>query len=64
MHIGMWFNTWQRAFEPHEPGHGSLHFSLIQATLLGQSAFIVHSGLQFGGDPIYDGRHVHEGEPP
>lgn len=64
MHIGMWFNTWQWAFHPQEPGHGSLHFSLIHATLLGQSALIVHSGLQFGGDPMYDGRHEHEGEPP
>lgn len=60
----MWFKTWQSALEPHEPGHGSLHFSLIHATLLGQSEFIVHSGRQFGGEPTYDGKHVHEGEPP
>jgi len=36
----------------------------MHAKLLEQSALIVHSGLQFGGDPIYDGRHEHEGEPP
>lgn len=64
MHIGMWLNTWQCALKPQEPGHGSLHFSLIQAKLLVQSEFIVHSGLQCGGYPVYDGRHVHEGVPP
>lgn len=49
---------------PHEPGHGSLHFSFIQALLLGHSALITHSGLQFGGVPIYCGKQVHDGYPP
>lgn len=31
LQIGLWFNTWQRAFVPHVPGQGSLHFWLIQA---------------------------------
>lgn len=43
--------TLHLAEKPHEPGQGSRHFSLIHALLLGQSEFIVHSGLQFGGDP-------------
>lgn len=36
----------------------------MQARLLEQSALMVHSGLQLGGDPMYDGRHEHEGAPP
>lgn len=50
--IGMWFITEQRAKAPQEPGQGSLHFSVIHAILLGQSEFIEHSGLQFGGFPM------------
>lgn len=44
--------TLQVADMPHDPGQGSLHFSLIHAKLLKQSEFIEHSGLQFGGVPI------------
>lgn len=50
--IGVWFNTLHSAPVPHDPGQGSVHFSLIQAKLLAQSGFMVHSGLQFGGTPI------------
>ena len=46
---------------PHEPGHGSLHFSLMEARLLLQSEFIEDSGWQFGGDPRYDGKHEQDG---
>lgn len=46
---------------PQEPGHGSLHFSLMQALLLVHSALIVHSGRQFGGDPIYSDKQEQDG---
>jgi hypothetical protein len=49
--FGMWFKTLQFALKPQLPGHGSTHFSRIQARLLEHSEFIWHSGLQFGGDP-------------
>lgn len=52
LHIGIWFITLQMAPIPHDPKQGFLHFSRIHAILLGQSGFIVHSGLQFGGLPI------------
>lgn len=48
---GMWLSTLQTAPTPQEPGHGSLHFSRMQAKLLGHSALKVHSGRQFGGLP-------------
>lgn len=44
--------TLQLASIPHDPGQGSLHFSRIQAKLLGHSEFIEHSGRQLGGLPI------------
>lgn len=50
--IGVWFITSHWAFKPQEPGQGSRHFSFIHALLLGHSELIVHSGRQFGGDPI------------
>lgn len=36
----------------------------MHALSLGQSVFIVHSGRQLGGLPLYCGKHVHEGDPP
>lgn len=51
------------ALIPQEPGHGSRHFSRIQALLLEHSEFIEHSGRQFGGDPVYVWRHEHDGDP-
>lgn len=54
----------QSAPTPHEPGQGSLHFSLIQALLLGHSALMTHSGLQFGGGPVYCGKQEQDGYPP
>lgn len=53
----------QIAFKPQEPGHGSRHFSLMHAWLLGHSELIEHSGLQFGGAPMYVDKHAHD-EPP
>lgn len=63
-HIGVWLITRHSAFDPHNPGHGSLHFWLMQARLLGHSVFEMHSGLQFGGDPINSFRHEQDGESP
>ena len=51
-HAGVWWIILQIAPNPQEPGHGSLHFSFMHALLLGQSGFMVHSGLQFGGLPM------------
>lgn len=49
---------------PQDPTQGSPHFSFIQAMLLGHSAWTIHSGLQFGGLPIYDDKHEQDGEFP
>jgi hypothetical protein len=49
--IGVWLMTLHLAPAPHDPGQGSLHFSRIQAKLLGHSELMVHSGLQLGGLP-------------
>jgi hypothetical protein len=51
------------ALKPQDPRQGSLHFSLIQALLLGHSELIKHSGRQLGGDPMYVAKHEHEGDP-
>jgi len=64
LHIGEWLTTWHSAFGAHEPGHGSLHFILEQAKLYEHSLLVIHSGLQFGGDPIKLGRHEHDGDSP
>lgn len=55
--------TVQYASKPQEPGQGSTHFSRIHALLLIQSEFIVHSGLQLGGAPMYVARHEQDGTP-
>lgn len=49
--IGVWLTQLHTALIPHEPGHGSRHFSFMHAWLLGQSELIVHSGRQAGGLP-------------
>lgn len=46
-------------FKPQDPGQGSLHFWLLQASFCAQSELTVHSGLQVGGVPIYSGRQEH-----
>lgn len=63
VHIETWLCTLHSAFIPHEPGHGSIHFSLIQALSLEQSEFIVHSGRQFGGVPMYFCKQEQDGRP-
>ena len=50
-HTALCFITEHSAYAPHAPGHGSRHFSFIQARLLGHSLWIKHSGLQLGGTP-------------
>lgn len=62
--MGIWLKTLHCAPQPHDPGHGSWHFSLIHASLLGHSECIMHSGLQFGGLPTYWDKHEHDGVPP
>jgi len=61
--IGIWLSTWQFAFKPHEPIHGSRHFWLMQANWLGHSALITHSGLHDGGEPMKSGKQEHTGTP-
>lgn len=53
--------TWHCASLPQDPGHGSLHLLFMQARFDGQSGFIIHSGRQFGGVPMYDDKHEHDG---
>lgn len=36
----------------------------MQAKLLKQSELLAHSGLQFGGEPIYSFKHEQDGESP
>lgn len=43
--------AWQLALFPQVPGHGSLHFWLMQALFKEHSELTVHSGLQPGGLP-------------
>lgn len=56
---GVWFITVHCVLKPHEPGHGSTHFWFIHASAAGHSEFIEHSGRQFGGEPMYVGKHEH-----
>lgn len=58
LQIGLWFWTRQMAPWPHRFRHGSWHFWLMQANRVSHSELIVHSGLQFGGDPINSLRQV------
>lgn len=53
--------TWHSALNPHNPTHGSVHFCLMHARLVGHSLFTWHSGLQLGGDPIKVGEQEQEG---
>ena len=57
--IGLWLMTLQLEFTPQELGHGSIHFWLVQARVIGQSELTTHSGLQLGGLPMYVDRQVH-----
>lgn len=59
--MGVWLITEHMAFTPQEPGQGSMHFSRIQAKLLGHSVLIVHSGRHCGGKPTYPTKQEQEG---
>lgn len=60
LHIGMWLITWQTAFCPHAPTHGSTHFLWTQALEWSQSVLYTHSGLQLKyGSPWYSGKQWH-----
>jgi len=49
------------AFCPQVPGQGSLHFIFLHAKWYGHSPLLMHSGLQFGGEPIKSGKQEHDG---
>lgn len=49
--LALWLETMHSAEYPHEPIQGFLHLWFWQERSFGQSAFIVHSGLQLGGEP-------------
>lgn len=61
--FGVWLITKHWAFCPQIPGQGSLHFWLIHANLSAHSLLLIHSGLQYGGDPTYSGKQEHDGKP-
>lgn len=64
LHVGICEITWHKALAPHVPGHGSIHLLFIQALLVIQSVFTIHSGRQPSyGLPKYSGKHVHEPAP-
>lgn len=51
------------ALSPHAFAHGSAHFRFIQAKFRAHSEFTLHSGRQYGGIPLYSGKHEHDGWP-
>lgn len=57
LQIGLWFITVQRAWSPHVPGQGSVHFWLLHAWFWRHSELTTHSGLHVGGLPMYPVRH-------
>ncbi len=61
--MGLWLTTWQRAFMPQTPGHGSTHFWPTQAVVRLHSELMIHSGLQSGGLPKKSGLHEHTQAP-
>lgn len=46
---------------PQEPGHGSRHWLLMHALVGLHSGLMVHSGLQFGGEPKKLGKQLQAG---
>ena len=62
--IGLWLMTAHCALMPQDPGHGFLHFWLIQARSREHSDDMMHSGLQpEAGLPKNPGTQVHTGRP-
>lgn len=51
--------TWHLAFNPQDPGQGSIHFWLTHAFVRLHSELITHSGLHVGGLPIKPGTQEH-----
>lgn len=62
-HTGLWFIAKHNACDPHEPRQAFIHLFLIHVMSPGQSLLVAHSGRQFGGTPMYSGRHLHAGWP-
>ena len=60
LHMGVWLTTWQFALALQESTQGFVHFWLIQASWLGHSLLLMHSGRQYGGEPENSGRQEHE----
>lgn len=64
VHDGKWFTTWQSAFCPHVPGHGSWHLFRTHARFDAQSELRTHSGRHPSyGLPKYSGKHWHAPAP-
>lgn len=63
-HIGVWLTTRHSALFPHEPTQGFAHLLFIHAKWEGHSLLLMHSGLQFGGEPKNPPRQEHEGVSP
>lgn len=57
VHMGLWLITLHSAFGPHGPGQGDTHFWFLHDLSAGHSELTTHSGLQFGGEPWYSGKH-------
>lgn len=58
---GWWLTTMHCALKPQDPAQGSRHLFCTQASLVGQSAWMIHSGRQLGGAPSIPTRHEHTG---
>lgn len=61
IHIAEWLTTRHSAFVPHAFIQGSLHFCLMHARCGAHSLLLIHSGLQYGGCPLYSSLHVQDG---
>lgn len=60
-HTGWWLTTVHCALNPQEPAHGSRHLLCTHASLVGQSAWMMHSGRQLGGAPSMPDRQEQTG---
>lgn len=62
--VARWSTTEHTAPGPQACSQGSLHRWATHARAAGHSALIVHSGRQFGGDPMYPGWQLQAGVSP
>lgn len=60
-HNGLWLITLQLVLIPQGLGQGLTHLLFIQALSCEHSELTIHSGLQFGGIPIYSTKQEHTG---